>query len=76
VSVKLEFGGLFTNFAVMGPEDIKLLATLDVDTAPSDADEAIELSEPRRLVDAHIEDPPKPENPSLDMAGRDSSGKR
>jgi hypothetical protein len=74
--VKIETGGLFTNFAVGGPEDMKLLATLDDDTTASDADEAIELAEPRRLVEAELEAPPKPENPSLDIAGRDSSGKR
>jgi hypothetical protein len=55
---------------------MKLLATLDVDTAASDDDEAMELAEPRRLVEAELEAPPKPEKPSLDMAGRDSSGKR
>jgi hypothetical protein len=74
--VKIEVGGLFTNFAVGRPEDMKLLAALDVDTAASDPDEAIELAEPRRLVDADVEAPPKPENPSLDIAGRDSSRKR
>jgi hypothetical protein len=52
---------------------MKLLATLDVETAASDADDAIELAEPRRLVEVDV-DPPKPVNPSVDIAGRDSSG--
>jgi hypothetical protein len=64
------------NFEVGAPEDIKLLATLepDVEIAVSDADDAIELAEPRRLVD--VDDPPNPEKPSFETAGRDSSGNK
>jgi hypothetical protein len=64
------------NFVVGAPEDIKLLAILetDVEIAVSDADDAIELAEPRRLVD--VDDPPNPEKPSFETAGRDSSGNK
>jgi hypothetical protein len=52
---------------------MELLAILEVETETSDEDDAIELLEPRRLVE--VEDPPpNPENPSL--AGRDSSGNK
>lgn len=58
--------------AVAGAEDMTLLAKLDVETAASDASEAIELADPRRLVDDDA--PPKPANP--EVADRDSSGNR
>lgn len=56
-----------------GPDDMTLLAPLEVDKAASEVVEAIELLEPRRLVDSD-ELPPNPVNPSV--AGLDSSGKR
>jgi hypothetical protein len=62
-------------FAVGAPEDMKLLAMLDVEATASNDDvaDATELLEPRRLVE--VDDaPPKPEKPSF--AGRDSSGNR
>jgi hypothetical protein len=66
-------GGLLTYFVVGAPDDIKLLAMLDVEPAASDDADATELPEPRRLVE--VDDaPPKPENPSI--ADRDSSGNR
>ena len=62
-----------------GPEDMKLLSRLDFEIVvpASEADEAdaIELPEPRRLVE--VDDaPPKPANPWLLFAARDSSGNR
>lgn len=57
------------------PEDMKLLAILDVERPACEDEDVvpIELLEPRRDID--VDDvPPKPEKPSFD--GRDSSGKR
>jgi hypothetical protein len=62
-----------TYCVVDAPEDIKLLVTLDVEATESDDDDAIELPEPRRLIEV-VDVLSKPEKPSV--AGRDSSGNK
>lgn len=52
----------------------RLLVSPDDEAPPLENSEAIELSEPRRLVEVTENVPPNPEKPSV--AGLDSSGNR